>query len=151
MNYKHLHYFYTVAQEGTISKAARKLHLAPQTVSHQLGLLEESLGTRLLIREGSHWQVTEAGAVALSYAKDIFGLGKALQDTLRGVEENKTLHLNVGITDVVAKHVAYRLIEPALQLPQQVVLQCEEGSLTELGQRQNYIYCLMAIFQGTCR
>lgn len=137
MNYKHLHYFYTVAQEGTISKAARKLHLAPQTVSHQLGLLEESLGTRLLVREGSHWQVTESGAVALSYAKDIFGLGKALKETLRGVEENQTLYLNVGVTDVVAKHVAYRLIEPALQLPQQVVLRCEEGSLSELGQRLN--------------
>lgn len=44
LNYNHLQYFWTVAKEGSITKATSVLHLTPQTISGQLKLLEESIG-----------------------------------------------------------------------------------------------------------
>jgi len=44
LNYSHLQYFWTVAREGSITRAAKFLHLTPQTISGQLKLLEESMG-----------------------------------------------------------------------------------------------------------
>ena len=47
VNYKHLHYFWVVAKEGSIARASKRLHLTPQTISGQLSLLEEYLGISL--------------------------------------------------------------------------------------------------------
>lgn len=124
-----------VAECGSISKAARTLHLAPQTVSHQLGLLEEQLGTRLLERQGHTWKLTEAGSTALTYAKEIFALGKEMQDALRGTRTDISLRLNVGITDAIPKHVAFRLLEPVLAMETNVSLSCVEGNLSDLADK----------------
>ena len=43
LNYKHLHYFWVVAKEGSITRAAERLGVAVQTISGQLGLLERQL------------------------------------------------------------------------------------------------------------
>ena len=40
LNFKHLHYFVSVAREGGIIRAAERLHLAPQTLSVQIAQLE---------------------------------------------------------------------------------------------------------------
>ena len=50
INYKHLHYFWTVAREGSIAAASERLHITPQTISGQLALLEDSLDTQLFDR-----------------------------------------------------------------------------------------------------
>lgn len=135
MNYKHLQYFQAVAETGSISKAARKLDLTPQTVSHQLGLLEEQLGTRLLERKGHQWNVTDSGAIALKYASEIFSLGQEMQDALRGAQSDAPMHLHVGITDAIPKHVAYRLIEPVLEKSIPMTFTCVEGNIRDLSQQ----------------
>ena len=43
-SYNHLYYFWTVAREGGVVRAAQVLHLTPQTISSQLKVLEDSLG-----------------------------------------------------------------------------------------------------------
>ena len=48
LNYRHLHYFWVVAKEGSVTRAAERLGLAVQTVSAQLALLEQSVGKSLL-------------------------------------------------------------------------------------------------------
>ena len=52
LNYKHLHYFWVVAKEGSITRAAEKLGVAVQTISGQLSLLERSIGVALLAPAG---------------------------------------------------------------------------------------------------
>ncbi|MFK8028489.1 MAG: LysR family transcriptional regulator, partial [Gammaproteobacteria bacterium] len=63
LNYSHLHYFWTVAREGSISKASKLLHITPQTISGQLKLLEESIGEPLFQRAGRGLHLTEMGEV----------------------------------------------------------------------------------------
>ncbi len=132
INYKHLRYFWVVAKEGSIARASKLLHLTPQTISGQITLLEESMDVMLFERVGRGLVLTEAGQMALSYADEIFHLGLELKEVLRGQLSGRPLQFNVGITEVVPKLIAYRLLEPALQLPEQAYISCREDKLNNL-------------------
>lgn len=127
INYKHLHYFWAVAREGGVARAGERLHLTPQTISGQLTLLEKGLGEPLFHRSGRGLELTDAGRLALSYADEIFSLGAELEEAMRNLPERRTLTFKVGVTDVVPKSLAYRLLAPALSLPEAVRIQCREG------------------------
>ena len=133
MNYKHLHYFMRVAKAGSVARASEQLHLTPQTISGQVQLLEESLGTELLAKSGRGLALTEAGQLALGYAERIFSLGAELEATLRDDQvDGRVLEFRVGIDDVVPKSIAYRLVEPATQLAEPVHMVCREWPLERL-------------------
>lgn len=132
LNYHHLLYFWVVAKEGTIAAACKQLNLAQPTISAQLRVLEDSLGEKLFTRVGRNLALTETGRVVYRYADEIFSIGRELMDALKGRPTGRPLRLNVGVADVLPKLVAYRLLEPALQLPEPVQLVCHEGSPAEL-------------------
>ena len=67
-NYRHLYFFWVVAKEGGVTRAAERLGLAVQTISTQLALLEKELGKSLLQPQGRRLVPTEAGRLALGYA-----------------------------------------------------------------------------------
>jgi DNA-binding transcriptional LysR family regulator len=60
MEIRTLRYFWTIAEEGTVSKAAEALHITQPTLSRQIKELEEELGTELFIRGRRQVQLTEA-------------------------------------------------------------------------------------------
>lgn len=132
INYKHLHYFWIVAKEKSIARASERLHLTPQTISGQISALEKSLGMALFDRVGRHLELTETGRVVLSYADEIFSLGNELENALHNHPDKPVLSFKVGIADVVPKSIAYRLLEPALNLPETVHIRCKENSLNSL-------------------
>lgn len=132
INYKHLHYFWVVAKEGSISRASERLHITPQTISGQLSLLEENLGEALFNRVGRNLELTETGRLALSYADEIFSLGGELEEVVRNIPEDRPLVFKVGVADVVPKSIAYRLLAPALQLPESVRIVCRENDIGSL-------------------
>ena len=131
LNYKHLYYFWVVAKEGSMTKASQVLDLAVQTISVQLGTLEESLGVSLFTLVGRRLELTEEGKVALNYADEIFLLGKQLRDVLRS-QPKRSLRLTVGIADVLPKLMVYRLLEAVLNLEEPVRLVCYEGKFESL-------------------
>ena len=133
MNYKHLHYFMQVAKTGSVMRASEQLHLTPQTISGQIQLLEDALGSALLAKSGRGLVLTEAGRLVLGYAEEIFSLGAELQQAVREpAEKGRTLEFRVGVVDVVPKSMAYRLVEPATQLPEPVRVVCREWKLDNL-------------------
>jgi len=132
INYKHLHYFWMVAKEKSIAKASAQLHLAPQTISGQLSCLEESMGVALFDRVGRHLELTDAGRLVLSYADEIFSLGSELQNAVRHRPKKSSLAFKVGIDNVVPKSIAYRLLEPALHIPEPIHFYCSENDLDAL-------------------
>ena len=118
MNFKHLHYFWVVARAGGVVRAGEQLHTTPQTLSSQIKLLEERLGRKLFRKAGRNLELTEDGRVALTYADEIFGLGRELEQAMREKRDSKrVLEFRVGVADSVIKTMAYRLIEPALDSP----------------------------------
>ncbi|ADB15788.1 transcriptional regulator, LysR family [Pirellula staleyi DSM 6068] len=132
LNYHHLHYFWVVAREGSIVRACEVLHLSQPTISTQLQQLEQSLGGKLFERAGRGLKLTELGQTVFTYADEIFALGKQLLDTAKGRPTGQPLRLVVGVSDVLAKLVVYRLLQPALRMPERVCLICREGNTAEL-------------------
>lgn len=132
LNYDHLLYFWTVAKEGSVVAACRRLHLAQPTISGQLRTLERSLGHKLLERRGRGLVLTEMGRTVFRYADDIFSIGIELVDAVRGREPEERLRLRVGVADVLPKLLVYRMLLPVLSMPERVRLVCFEGKQPDL-------------------
>jgi LysR family transcriptional regulator, transcriptional activator of nhaA len=130
-NYKHLYYFWVVAKEGGISRAADKLDMAVQTVSAQVRELERSLGYALLKPVGRGLVLTEAGMAAMQQADLIFQLGEALPMHVRDAASTPTVRLVVGICDSLPKLIAHRILLPVISAPNLRLL-CHEGELHDL-------------------
>ena len=132
INYKHLHYFWVVAQEGSMTRAAERLGVAIQTISGQLSLLEKQLGKALFNSQGRGLVLSEAGRIALGYADQIFQLGDTLVDAVQNSGNETTLRLRAGISDGIPKLLAYRLLSSVTSMPADVRLICDEGEFETL-------------------
>ncbi|MEM7542542.1 MAG: transcriptional activator NhaR [Pseudomonadota bacterium] len=132
LNYNHLLYFWTIAQEGSIARAAEKLFLTPQTVSGQLKLLEQSVGTPLFERVGRRLVLSDNGRIVFQYADEIFRLGAELTERMKSGKPGNPLVLNVGIVSSIAKLITYQILKPAMDLAEPVQLVCAEGELEAL-------------------
>ena len=130
-NYKHLYYFWVVAKEGGISRAAEKLDMAVQTVSAQVRELERSLGFALLKPAGRGLVLTDAGQAAMQQAEQIFQLGESLPDRVRDAASTPTVRLAVGVSDGLPKLVVNRLLQPVATEPNLRLL-CHDGEIDDL-------------------
>ena len=133
MNFNHLRYFWVVAKAGGVMRAGEQLHTTPQTLSGQIKLLEDWIGHKLFRKNGRRLELTEQGRVAFDYAEEIFALGAELETAVRHRRgERRALDFRVGVADSVAKSAAYQLLEPALDVPEQVRMICHEGKFDDL-------------------
>ncbi len=132
LNYKHLRYYWMVAKTGSVSRAAEQLHLTAHAVSGQLKEFEESLGVALFRRNGRSLELTDAGQRILHHADDIFRLGDQVLEVLHGQATRQARRFRVGIADAVSKLLAYRLLEPAMKLPESIRMICREGRMALL-------------------
>lgn len=129
INYKQLYYFWNVAKYGGITRAAEQLYLTPQTISGQISELESTLDIALFERNGRRLKLTPKGELALSHADEIFQIGKELEALMQGQQEENELIFRVGLSDVIPKSIAYRLLKPAIELPETTKLICFESKL----------------------
>lgn len=130
-NYHHLHYFWVVAKEGGMARAAERLGMAVQTVSAQVRSLEQALGYALFKPAGRGMALTEAGLAAMALADQIFQLGEQLPAAVRDAATGQGLRLAVGISDGLPKLVVHHLLQPALAAPG-VRLLCHEDEFDRL-------------------
>ncbi|PSL16683.1 LysR family transcriptional activator of nhaA [Marinobacterium halophilum] len=132
LNFRHLYHFWVVAREGTMARASQVLELAPQTLSSQVSALESEVGGLLFRREGRGLKLTDLGRTVQRHADAIFEAAEALQQVLQTPAEDRPLNLSVGISASIHKLIAWRLIEPALQLDRELNLSCETGRTPNL-------------------
>jgi LysR family transcriptional activator of nhaA len=132
LNYNHLLYFWTVAREGSIARAAEALYITPQTVSGQIKLLEDTIGRPLFDRVGRRMVLSETGRVVNQYADEIFSLGAELAQRLKSTDPGVPFVLNVGIVNSIAKLITYQVLEPAMALDDELRIACWEGDLERL-------------------
>jgi LysR family transcriptional regulator, transcriptional activator of nhaA len=130
-NYKHLFYFWVVAQEGGMVRAADRLNMSVQTVSSQVRELEKALGHTLLKPAGRGLSLTEAGLAAMHHAEQIFQLGEQLPAVLREATGSPSIRLTVGISDGLPKLVTRHLMRKVLTQPHLRLL-CLEDEFEDL-------------------
>lgn len=130
-NYRHLYYFWVVAKEGGMARAAERLDMAVQTVSTQVRELERALGHTLLSPAGRGLRLTDAGLAAMRQAEQIFQLGEQLPAAIRDAVGSPTVRLAVGISDGLPKLAVRRLMQPVMQAPHLRLL-CHEDRFDDL-------------------
>ena len=130
-SYRHLYYFWVVAKEGGMAKAADRLGMAVQTVSTQVRELEKSLGHELLKPAGRGVALTEAGVAAMHQAELIFQLGEKLPEAVRDAIGAPSVRLAVGISEGLSKLAVRRLMQPVMDTPN-LRLICHEDEFDDL-------------------
>jgi LysR family transcriptional activator of nhaA len=132
LNYHHLRYFWVVAREGGLTKAAVKLHVSQPTISAQIQALEGVLGEKLFRRTGRNLRLTDVGQHVLSYAEEIFSIGQDLLNSVKQRPTSRPLRLHLGVADALPKLVTYRIIEPIFRLQQPVQVSCWEMKVSDM-------------------
>lgn len=132
LNYHQLLNFWMVAREGSVQRASEVLHVTPASVSVQVKQLEQSLGVKLLERQGRGVTLTKMGEQVSTYAGEIFATGRELVEMVKGRPVGRPLELRVGVRDVMPKLMAFHLLQPALEGENPVKLVCQEGDMSHL-------------------
>jgi LysR family transcriptional regulator, transcriptional activator of nhaA len=132
VNYKHLHYFWTVAKIGSIAKASEELHITPQTISGQLSLLDDYYGVELFKKVGRNLALSPTGEQVFSYAEDIFSLGNELEQMMQDAPNIRPQLFKVGVVDAVSKSIAHQILLPALKMPNAIKMLCREADINTL-------------------
>jgi LysR family transcriptional activator of nhaA len=132
LNYHHLRYFWVAAREGSLRRAAEKLHVSQPSISAQIKELEQTLGQPLFRKNGRQNVLTEAGQVALRYADEIFGLGSELLRAIQQQPGEHALRFYVGVADSFPKLLTNEVIRPVLNMSQRMHVICREGKQEDL-------------------
>ncbi|HWT70812.1 MAG TPA: LysR family transcriptional regulator [Oxalicibacterium sp.] len=96
MDIRQLKYFMAIAEEGQISRAARRLHMAQPPLSLQLKMLEDELGARLIERNTKSLRLTEAGHALYQRAEQIVGLVDTTTKEIREFDQGLRGTLAIG-------------------------------------------------------
>ncbi len=131
LNYHHLRYFWNVAKEGNLTRAARQLHLSQSALSAQIKQLEIDLGQPLFHRTGRTLTLNDAGRVAFGYADSIFASGIELVEVLSGGRSEERQVLRIGAVATASRNFQENFIRPVLDRDD-VQLVLVSGSLPEL-------------------
>jgi LysR family transcriptional activator of nhaA len=131
LNFRHLHYFWTVAKEEHLTRAAERLHVSQSAISSQIRQLEEELGHELFVRDGRKLRLTEVGSLVLGYAEGIFNLGAELLETVRGGDGQEMAELRVGAVATLSRNFQQNLLRPVIG-DEDLHLIIESASLEEL-------------------
>lgn len=128
LNYHHLRYFWIVAHEGNLTRAAKAHNIAQSALSMQISALETYLGKPLFERTSRRLVLTEAGHITLNFADSIFAKGEELLGTLGKVKPHV---LHVGALATLSRNFQIGFLRPVLAEPGVEVF-IRSGRLDEL-------------------
>lgn len=131
LNFHHLRYFWVVAHQRHLTRAAEILHVSPSALSIQLRQLEDRLGHPLFERKNRRLVLTEAGRIALAHADAIFKSGQELVSTLRGAPTVTRPILRVGAVATLSRNFQIGWLLPLLS-DQNIQIRLVSGQMREL-------------------
>jgi LysR family transcriptional activator of nhaA len=131
LNYHHLRYFWIVAHEGNLTRAAKKHNIAQSALSMQISALEAYFGQPLFERVGRRLVLTEAGTIALNFADAIFASGDELLGTLGMLQAPAPRVLRVGALATLSRNFQIGFLRPLLA-EDGVEVMIRSGRLDEL-------------------
>jgi LysR family transcriptional activator of nhaA len=112
LNFNHLQYFWAVAHEGSLTRAAERMNLSQSALSVQIQKLERQIGHPLFDRLGKKLILTEAGRIALDYADTVFKAGDELISTLQGRPLASRRILRVGALTTLSRNFQLEFLRP---------------------------------------
>ncbi|MEI8344450.1 MAG: LysR family transcriptional regulator [Candidatus Omnitrophota bacterium] len=131
-NYHHLYYFYVIAREGSMSKAAKILSLGQPTLSTQLKQFESYFSVKLFEREGKRLRLTEEGRYVLSYAQQIFDLGREFVDGMSDRSKPGQLQIQIGALITIPKSFLENMLKIIFRIHPNVYVSLHEDDAEKL-------------------
>jgi len=131
LNFHHLHYFWVVAKEGHLTRAAQQLHVSQSALSSQIRQLQDQLGHELFSRDGRSLLLTEMGHLVLEYAESIFSLGSELLALTESGELQRLQRLRIGSVATLSRNFQDNFLRPVIGQAE-VKLVMRSASLEEL-------------------
>ena len=131
MDIRQLLYFITVAEEGQITAAAKKLHMAQPPLSQQMKHLEDELGVQLLTRSTRQFTLTEAGKYLYSHGKTLLGEIEKLKTGTIKAAAAKGEHLCLSYLNGSGTGALYQTIGQFKKQHPGVQLKVEAGGYDE--------------------
>ncbi|MBU6303351.1 MAG: LysR family transcriptional regulator [Verrucomicrobia bacterium] len=132
LNYHHLRYFWMVAKEGSLRRAAEALNVSQPSICTQIQLLETALGEDLFRPSGRSLMLTEFGRLIFGYADEIFTLGNEILRATKQAPTARSIRLNAGVVDSFPKLMSFEILRPIFEHHPPVQLTCHEGKLPDL-------------------
>jgi LysR family transcriptional activator of nhaA len=117
LNYHHLYYFWVCVRAGSLTEAARELHLSQSALSLQLGSLERSLGRRLLVRSRTGVVLTSDGRPVFERCERIFTEGEALSASLRAGGKRAPVEFRIGVAGGLGREVVFAVLDRIARIP----------------------------------
>lgn len=114
LNFHHLHYFWMVAKEGHLTRAAKKLHVSQSALSSQIRQLEGQLGHDLFLRQGRALLLTEVGHLVLEYAESIFNLSSELMAVMESGDHQRIQQLRIGSVATLSRNFQDNFLRPVI-------------------------------------
>lgn len=110
MEIRVLRYFLEVAREGSVTRAAQRLHISQPTLSKQIKDLEAELGKKLFVRSSFSVRLTDEGMLLRRRAEDILDMVDKTADEFRALGQitGGDIHLGCAESDGI-KHLAQRI------------------------------------------
>ncbi|HEU0198036.1 MAG TPA: LysR family transcriptional regulator [Nevskiaceae bacterium] len=133
LNFRHLFYFWKVAKEGSLTRAAAAIHTSQSALSTQIRQLEDRLDESLFERRGRHLLLTATGQRVFAYAENIFGLGEQMLGWLEGRSGGMT-RVRVGSVATMSRNFQVNWLRPLLS-DRTVLLTVDSGWLDPLVER----------------
>ncbi len=131
LNFNHLRYFWLVAHEGSLTRAAERMNLSQSALSVQIQKLEHQVGHPLFERLGKKLILTEAGQIALDYADTVFKIGDELMSTFQGRSLANRQVLRVGALTTLSRNFQLEFLRPLVGRPD-VELIVRSGNIRDL-------------------
>ena len=97
--------FYTVANTGNISKAAKELYISQPAISKSIQKLEESVGCKLFSRSSRGVVLTEEGKLLYEHVSSAFETLNLGEEKLRRSIELGVGHLKIGVSATLCKYM----------------------------------------------
>ena len=132
MEIRQLEYFRAIVDSGTISGAARELHMTQPPLSYQMKMLEEELQVQLFLRGMKKITLTEAGKTLYEQAGKILMLSDVTKREVLKSSQAATIH--IGMTPSTVSMMSHYLLQFSKKYPQ-VHFDVHEGSTFALRER----------------
>ncbi|MGN0193817.1 MAG: LysR family transcriptional regulator [Pseudoramibacter sp.] len=132
MDLRQLHYFTAVVENGTISEAARKLHLSQPPLSTQIKLLETECGVTLFERGARHITLTEAGRILYRHAVQILAMAKTTEEEMQNLRYGKQGSIHIGLISSCASPEFFNVIQTFHQNYPGVIFKVTERNTFDL-------------------
>lgn len=135
MELRVLRYFLAVAREGSVTRAAQRLHVSQPTLSKQIKDLEGELGKKLLVRSSFSVRLTEEGLLLRRRAEEILSMVDKTEEEFKALDEisGGDIHIGAAESDSI-KHLARRIKAVQTRYPR-IRVHVYSGDRSDLAQR----------------